>query len=94
MPCVHAAAKKERDEFVRKNRRDVDDFAGITDPVEVLKIIHKPRKYGPLVNWIPPATSTDQIYTGLNRADQQRLAKHAESLIGTERNAEAEEIVP
>lgn len=93
MPCVQAAEKKERDEYIRKNRRDLNEFEGITDPVEWLKIIHHPMKIDPLINRIPHATPTDQLYSGLSRNDQLRLAKHAESLIGTERNDEADEIV-
>ena len=93
MPCVQAAEKKERDEYVRKNRRDLNEFEGITDPVECLKIIHHPSKFDPLINQIPHATPTDQLYIELSHSDQLRLARHAESLIGSDRNDEAEEIV-
>jgi hypothetical protein len=93
MPCVQAAARTERDEYVRQHRRDLNEFEGINDPVEVLKIIHRPRRHDPLVNWIPHATPTEQLYSGLSPAEQRRLAKYAELLVGTERNDEAEEIV-
>jgi hypothetical protein len=93
MPCVRAAASRENEEYVRKNRRDFNEFDGVADQVEVLKIIHRPRKFDPLINWIAYDTPTDRIYTTLNRDEQHRLAKYAESLIGTERNDEAEEIV-
>lgn len=93
MPCVQAASRKERDEYIRKNRRDLNEFDGVKDLVEVLKIIHRPRKTDPLINWIPYETPTDQIYTQLSREDQLRLARYAESLVGTERNDEAEDIV-
>src|SRR5882724_6513573 len=72
MPCFQAAAKKEREEHVRKNRRDLNEFDGITDPVEWLKIIHRPRTFDPLVNWIPHATPTDQLYAELNLSEQHR----------------------
>jgi Domain of unknown function (DUF1963) len=93
MPCAQAKARKEHDEYVLKNRRDLNEFAGITDPVELLKIIHRRRKFDPSINWIPCRTPTEQIYTQLNSEEQQRLAKYAESLIGTSKNNEAEEIV-
>lgn len=92
MPCVQAAAKKEREEFIRTNRRDVNEFEGVIDAVEVLKIVHKPREYDPLKNWTPYPTSTDKLYLGLSDADKNRLAAYAEGLIGTERNEEAEQI--
>lgn len=93
MPCVQAKARKERDEYIRKNRRDLNEFDGINDPVEILKIIHRPRKFDPLVNWIPHATPTEQLYIWLSMVEQLRLAKYAESLIGTANNDEAEDIV-
>lgn len=93
MPCVQAAARKERDEYIRKNRRDLDEFSGVTDPVEVLKIIHRPRDFDPLINRIPYKEPTDEIYTRLSREDALRLARHAESLVGTKRNDEAEDII-
>jgi len=92
MPCVQLAARKEHEEFIRKNRRDVNEFEGITDSVEVLKIVHKPRRYDQLINWIPHPTSTDELYQGLTEAERIRFAEYAEGLIGTDRNEEAEEI--
>ncbi|TWT37517.1 hypothetical protein KOR34_24690 [Posidoniimonas corsicana] len=92
MPCVQAAAKKERDEYIRKNRRDFNEFEGVTDVVEALKVIHKPRKYDPLINWIPHPTPTDELYLGLSESEQSRLTEYAKGLVGTERNQEAEEI--
>jgi hypothetical protein len=92
MPCVQAAAAKEREEYVRKNRRDLNEFEGVTDAVEVLKIIHKPRTHDPLINWLPHPTPTDKLYLSLNGSEVSRLAEYAEGLIGTDRNEEAEEI--
>ena len=62
------------------------------NPVEVLKILHRPRKFNPLVNWLPYPTPTDEVYSSLSIADQTRLAEYAASLIGTARNDEAEDI--
>jgi Domain of unknown function (DUF1963) len=93
MPCVQAAARMKNEEYIRNNRRNLNEFEGITDPVELLKIIHRPRKFNPLINWIAYNTPTDQIYLNLSRDEQDRLAKYAELLIGTDRNDEAEEIV-
>ena len=92
MPCVQAEAKKEREEFIRKNRRDLNEFEGLTDAVEVLKIIHKPRKYDPLINWIPHPTPTDRLYLDLDDDELARMVEYAEELIGSDRNDEAEQI--
>ena len=92
MPCVQAAAKRDREAYIQLNRRDVNEFEGITDAVEILKILHRPRPFDPLVNWIPPATPTDRLYAELSQAQQQELAIYAESLISRDRIKEAEEI--
>jgi hypothetical protein len=93
MPCAQASARKAHAGYISQKRRDVNEFAGVEDPVEVLKIIHRPRKYDPLVNWIPYASPTDQIYLGLSRHDASRLLKYAASLIGSGRHQESEAIV-
>ena len=92
MPCVHAKAKRERDEYIRRNRRDLNEFEGITNSVDTLKVIHRPRKFDPLVNWIPHPTPTDQLYASLTADEAQRMAEFAEGLIGTEHHDQAEEI--
>ena len=93
MPCFQAALQKARDEHIRKNRRDLNEFDGITDPVEALKIVHRPRKYDPLLNWIPPPKPVDQLYSDLSDHDQSRLADYAKSQTGSNRNDEAEDIL-
>jgi hypothetical protein len=93
MPCVQAAARKERAEYIRQNCRDVNEFVGVEDPVEALKIIHRPRKFDPLINWIPHPAATDQLYAGLNSRDISRLLEYVASLLGSARNEESEAIV-
>jgi len=92
MPCVQAAAKKERDEFIRKNRKDFDAFKGITDPVEILKVVQAKRKYDPLVNWIPCPIPTDELYARLSPGEIHRLASFAVSLVGSDQHDQAEQI--
>jgi hypothetical protein len=92
MPCVQAVARKEREEYIRKNRRDLNEFEGVSDVVEIIKIIHSPRSYDPLINWIPHPTPPDRLYLGLTTDEASHLAKYAEGLIGTDRHSEAEEI--
>jgi hypothetical protein len=92
MPCVGAIKKKDQDEFIRQNRKDVNAFQVISDPVEMLKIIHAPRKHDPLVNWIPCPRPVDQLYLQLTSEDIQRLEAYAITLSGTDKNEQAEDI--
>jgi hypothetical protein len=92
MPCFADDENKKREEYIKKNRRDLNEFDGVTDPVEVLKIIHKPRTYDPLINWIPHPTPIEQLYHALSDSEQQRLADYAASLISSDHDGEAENI--
>jgi len=49
MPCKRKADQADYEEYIRKNRRTVDPFEGITDPVEITKVRHEPRKHDPLI---------------------------------------------
>lgn len=53
MPCVQARYRQEQEEYIRKNRKTIDAFSGITNPVEMLKLVHEPREHDPLIEWIP-----------------------------------------
>ncbi len=71
MPCVQAAEGERGKNTVKQNRRDVNEFHGVTDPVEVLKIVHRSRKYDPLVNWIPHPTPADRLYSELSEDESE-----------------------
>ncbi|WP_284195339.1 hypothetical protein [Chitinimonas prasina] len=92
MPCVHAAARREKAAYIQAHRRDVYAFEGITSPVEILKLVHRPRPFDPLINWLPYPTRTDRLYLNLSAEEARCLADHAADLAGTERHEEAEEI--
>ncbi len=49
MPCFQQQERQKHEEYIRTHRRDVDLYAGISDPVEILKIMHTPRKHDPLI---------------------------------------------
>jgi len=36
MPCYQKIKRKEEEEFIKKNRKNVNLYANITDPVEIL----------------------------------------------------------
>jgi hypothetical protein len=73
MPCVHKRHEKEREEFIRKHHREEDPYAGITDPVELLRIFHTPRPHNPLVTFRPPPKSPEELYASLNSSQNGRL---------------------
>ncbi|MDN8599264.1 DUF1963 domain-containing protein [Citrobacter sp. S2-9] len=92
MPCIHAQKKREHDEFIRKNKKTVNAFAGVGDPVEMLKIIHQPRKHDPLIDWQPCPIPTDVLYQQLQPAEARRMAEYAMSRFESGQYTQAQEI--
>ena len=73
MPCVQKRAAEQRNEFIRRNRREEDPYAGITDVVEIIRIMHTPRPHDPLVVFRSPPKSAEELYSALNAEQAERL---------------------
>ncbi|MFF2889293.1 DUF1963 domain-containing protein [Paenibacillus sp. NPDC057967] len=93
MPCYQKKLALEKEAYILQNRKDVDWYKGIIDPVEVLKIMHTPRKYNPLVRELPYHKSAQELYHQLTKADCERLETYAISLIDQEDFDQAETIL-
>lgn len=92
MPCVQRKAREEHEEFVRKNRRDVNLFEGLEDPVEILKIMHRPKEHDPLIRYIPHPDKMEDIYARLDQEQISSMARHAVAKLGAGESNQAEEI--
>jgi hypothetical protein len=92
MPCKRRADQIEYEEYIRKNRRTVDPFKGITDPVEILKIRHEPRKQDPLIAYLPHSTPPVELYEKLTEPEVSRLIQHVLDNMGSSDNEAASEI--
>ncbi|MEC0231775.1 DUF1963 domain-containing protein [Paenibacillus alba] len=79
--------------IILQNRKDVDRYAGIMDPVEILKIMHAPRKYNPLENDLPYHKSAQELYHQLTEAELERMEIYAITLIDREDLDQAETIL-
>ena len=73
MRCVNQEAQQQHAEFVRTHRRDVDPFAGLTDPVDIILTHHTPRKYDELVRYSAPPRPIAEYFAALSGAQAQRL---------------------
>jgi hypothetical protein len=60
-PCLNAMKRKEQEEYIKKNRRDVNLYEGITDLAEILIIMHQPRSYDPLINYLSYEKSLEDV---------------------------------
>jgi hypothetical protein len=72
-PCHGKLLKAKRDEYVRQNRKTVNLYEGLTDPAEILRLIHQERPHDPLVNYLPPPLTVEQLYASLSIAQARRL---------------------
>ncbi len=73
MPCVNKRRREERDEYIRQNRREVDPYAGITDVVEMVRVMHTRRAHDPLIVYRPSPKSAEELYSELNADRAARL---------------------
>jgi len=72
--CIGSIRKREREEYIRLNRRTVDQYDGIADRVEIAVIMLSPRKFDPLVAYAPAPLSVEQLFASLSADDASRLA--------------------
>ncbi|HZG77067.1 MAG TPA: DUF1963 domain-containing protein [Paenibacillus sp.] len=81
MPCHQKRLAAEKQAYIKQNRKDVNRYTGLIDPVEILKIMHTPRQYNPLENEIPYHKSAQELYHQLTKAERERLENYAITLI-------------
>lgn len=82
-PCIGRIRKAQRDEYVRQNRRTVNLYEGVTDPVEVIRIMLTHRKHDPLIVYSPSPLSAEQAFARLSAEEQKQLAQIAADEIRT-----------
>ncbi|WP_342565388.1 DUF1963 domain-containing protein [Paenibacillus sp. FSL R7-0345] len=81
MPCVQVKERDERQAYILQHRKTVDLYAGVTDPVEVLKIMHASRPHDPLMVYAPYKTGKEELYSSLSGEDAGRMEAYAVELL-------------
>jgi hypothetical protein len=77
MPCVHEQARQKHEAYIRANRRDVDPYAGLDDPLAILKIVHEPPKPDRLIRYAKPPRQIAALYAELDAGQIAALVRHA-----------------
>jgi predicted nucleic-acid-binding Zn-ribbon protein len=93
MPCYQANKRKEKKAHIEKNKVKIDLFHDITDPVEILTIMHTPRKYNPFEELIQYPMKKEEIYPRLNESQITKLLDIVNDFILNDDVATAEEIM-
>jgi len=91
-PCYGKMHKAARDEYVRQNRKDVDLYAGITDPVEIIRIAHVRRPHDPLIRYLPPPRSLEELYVSLTLPQAEKVMNLAAQSLRNGDNDFAEDV--
>src|SRR5688572_21214128 len=92
MPCVQEQARQKHEAYIQANRRDVDPYAGIDDPLEILRIVHQPPKPDRLIRYAQPPRPTDALYGELGSGQIAALIRHAHTLLKKGDTSTAENI--
>ncbi len=77
MPCVHARKRAEREAYIRENRREVDPYEGLTDPVDIIRVMHIRRPMDPLIVYRAAPKSAEELYAKLTMEETTRLMELA-----------------
>lgn len=93
MPCHQEQERKKQQAYIEQNRKTVNPYEGLTDHVDILKVMHAPRKHDPLVQYVPYPLSMEQMYISLSDEEADCMLKYAIKLLAVNNESEAEEIL-
>ena len=93
MSCHQEQERKKRVAYIEKNRKTVNLYEGIADQVDILKVMHAPRKYDPLIQYVPFPIRKEKLYVSLSNQDAQRMLKYAMELLAVNKESEAQDIL-
>lgn len=93
MPCYQQKKALEHQAYIEQNRKEVNRYAGINDPVEILKIMHSPRRYDPLIQEVPYPRTAQEIYHGLTQNERDRMERYAVELLEQEEDTDQAEMI-
>lgn len=77
MPCVQRREREAWEQFVRERRVDVDRYAGVSDPIEVLRIMHTRLAPDPLRRDVAYPRPRSEIYASLSAAQCAQMVDDA-----------------
>jgi len=77
MRCEGKRKNEERNEYIRKNRREVDPYEGLSDPVDYIVALHTPRKRDPLIIYKRSPRTAAELYSTLTQDQVKRLIEIA-----------------
>ncbi|UED79169.1 DUF1963 domain-containing protein [Lysinibacillus sp. CD3-6] len=93
MPCYQEQERKKQQAYIKQHRKTVNLYEGLTDYVDILKVMHAPRKHDPLIQYVPYPLSKEQIYISLSDQEADCMLTYAMELLAVHNESEAEDIL-
>nr|WP_309271697.1 DUF2625 family protein [Paenibacillus sp.] len=93
MPCHQEQERRKRQAYIERHRKTVNLYEGLNDKVEILKIMHAPRRYDPLVEYIPYPLNKVQMYDSLSSEEAASLMDYAMHLFASGDEETSQEIL-
>jgi hypothetical protein len=84
MPCHQAKERKEREKYIRENRKDINVYEGIDDPVELIKLIHTTQPNDPLINYVPCPIPIEKLYSNLSEFELHKLVAYIKEMASSD----------
>ncbi len=93
MPCYQEQERKKRQAYIEKHRKTMNLYENLTNHVDILKVMHAPKKYDPLIQYVPYPFSMEQIYISLSALEADSMMKYALEVLAVNNESEAEDIL-
>lgn len=93
MPCYQEQERKKQQAYIEQHRKTINLYEGLTDYVDILKVMHAPRKYDPLVQYVSFPSRMEQVYISLTDQEADSMLKYALELLAVNNESEAQDIL-
>lgn len=93
MPCHQEQERKKQQAYIEQHRKTVNLYEGLTDHLDILKVMHTPRNQGPLIQYTPYPLSMEQMYISLSDYEAGGMLEYAMELLAINNESEAEDIL-
>lgn len=77
MPCVQRKAAEEYKKYVEENKKIINPYQGLSNPVDIIKVYHEPRPRDDLIEYLKYSQPIEQVYASLTNTQIQELIDYS-----------------